>query len=370
MKKIKVLHVLMSMDIGGIENFIMNIYRSMDKKKYCFDFCLWKKGDNHYEYEIKKMGGKIHKIDFTKNVFSNIRQFRSILVKSDYDIVHIHSHFYSGFFAYAAYKENIPNVITHFHSFLDNKKNTLFRKIYVIICRHLIIKYSTKLCACSEEAAKYGFGDIKNVIIINNFIDVEKFVNVDNDIISKIKSKYVIDDNQIVIGTVGRLSIEKNQSFILKIAFELKKKNVNYKCLLIGDGPCKDELLKYVNDNELCDNVIFVGSKDNINEYLNVIDIFLFPSIYEGFGIALLEAQASSCYCISSDSVPKSTDMDLGLVDYVSLKCPEKWIDLITNYNKKKISRKLIYRRILEKGFDIKSSTAEMANIYGGGNDE
>ena len=365
MRKKRILHILMSMDIGGIENFIMNLYRSVDKDRYIFDFCLWKKGTNHYENEIVRMGGKIYKINFSKNIISNIIQFRKILKNRKYDVVHIHSHFYSGFFAYAAAKEKVPTVICHFHSFFDNKKNNFFRKIYINICRHLIKKYSNKLCACSEEAAIYGFGSTNGVNIIHNYINTNKFIHVDKNITEKIRKNNNISDDTMLLGTVGRLSPEKNQSYILEIASKLKDMKYNFKCLLVGDGPALHELKSIVDSYNLNNKIIFVGAVDNVNEYLNAMDIFLFPSLYEGFGMALLEAQASSCYCISSDTVPKSTDMGLGTVEYISLDNMDEWVNKIINYKKEKKSSDKIYECIKKNGYDTSNIVDDLKIMYG-----
>ncbi len=370
MKKIKILHVLQSMDIGGIETYIMNMYRSIDREKYSFDFMLWKEESSFYEDEIKSLGGKIYKIKFSKNPFANMANFKNLLENANYDVIHCHTLFYSGFFACASHFANVKTFITHIHSKSDNKKNNFTRKIYKIIMRRLILKYSNFLCACSPEAGKYVFGKTKKEVkIINDYIDTDKYLFVNNSKVEKIKRKYRIDQDDFVIGTVGRLSIEKNQIYIIKIVKKLmenQRTKRNIKCLFVGDGPERNKLEQEINELGIKDKFIFVGNVSDVENYLKCFDIFLFPSIYEGFGMALLEAQASGIKCIASDNVPKSTNMELGLVKYLSTKDEniDEWIESINNMKKRIISREKIKKRIVEKGFDVSNSIDIVERMY------
>ena len=187
--------------------------------------------------------------------------------------------------------------------------------------------------------------------------------------LEKIKRKYRIDQDDFVIGTVGRLSIEKNQIYIIKIVKKLmenQRTKRNIKCLFVGDGPERNKLEQEINELGIKDKFIFVGNVSDVENYLKCFDIFLFPSIYEGFGMALLEAQASGIKCIASDNVPKSTNMELGLVKYLSTKDEniDEWIESINNMKKRIISREKIKKRIVEKGFDVSNSIDIVERMY------
>ena len=364
MKK-RVLHVLQSMNIGGIETYIMNLLRNIDTNKYEFHFLLWEKSKSYYEDEIIELGGFIHKFHFSKNPIINIIRFRKFLNNHNYDIIHCHCHFYSGIFAYAA-KNKKAIFISHIHSKSDNKENNLLRKIYKSISRRLLINYSTYYCACSDEAAKYVLGNHnKDAIIMNDYINVNDFINVSEQKIAKIKKDYSISKNDFIIGNVGRLSVEKNQKFILELLKDLKDtSDRNYKCLFIGDGPEKVELQKYIIENKLENKVIFAGNVSDVWNYLKCMDIFVFPSLYEGFGMALLEAQASGIRCISSDCVPKSTDMDLNLVKYFPLYDKSKWIEELLKESNIVVDNMTIKEKIREKGFDVTNSICQIEKLY------
>ncbi len=368
MEKIKVLHIIKSMDIGGIESYIINMHRHINRDKYEFDYLMWNEDNSYYEDEIKSLGGQIFKIKFSKNPLMNIIRFYTFFKNSDYDVIHSHSLFYSGIFAYAGYMAKTKIFISHMHSKSDNRVDNVVRKTYKKLAKYLMKKYSTYCCACSYEAAIYGYDKInKKVIILNDYIDVDKYTNVFKESCDKIASEYDLYKQDIVIGNVGRLSIEKNQKFIIELVNKIvTEQSINIKCLFIGDGPEKDDLMERITSLGLNDYFSFVGSVSNVNEYLKCMDIFIFPSLYEGFGMALLEAQATGLYCLASNQVPKNTDMELGLVKYLPLNDIETWIKEITKFHKKDLPSKTIKNQICKKGFDISTSLSIMESIYKG----
>lgn len=365
-KKKKILYIVNTMNIGGIENLIMSILHNIDRKKFQIDFMLLDHNKSYYEDEIIKLNSKIYKLKFNRNIFRNLIEFIKFLKKYKFDVVHVHLHFYSAFFILGAYISGVKIKISHMHSFSDNAGNSLFRRIYRLLCRFIMRNLSDYCCACSEEAAIYGYGyNCKKNVIINNCIDVSSFTNIDIDLIKKMKEELNIT-NHLILGSVARFSEEKNQKFIIDI---LKKmiydENVkNIKCLFIGDGPLKDDIVSYATQNNVIDNCIFLGSKIDVNNYLYLFDIFLFPSLYEGFGIVLLEAQALGIFSIASTNVPRITDMDLNLVKYIDLSNINDWISIIKNYGKSSVNYENIKKQIIKKGFDISNTINMLSFLY------
>ena len=257
-QKIKILHVLKSMDIGGIETYIMNMYRHIDKEIYEFDFLLWEKHKSFYENEIKQLGGNIYKFNFSRNPISNVINFYKFLNVRNYDVVHCHTLFYSGFFAFGNYMKNKKNniFISHVHSKSDNHRKNFLRFLYKKLTRYLILKYSTFYCACSKEAAKYVFGDNIDAIILKDYINTDNYLypNVDN--VVKIKKDLKLT-NKLILGNVGRLSVEKNQIFIIELVDYLLKNKYDVKCILIGDGPEREKLERIVSEKGI--NIIFIS---------------------------------------------------------------------------------------------------------------
>lgn len=368
MKKIKVLHMVKTVNMGGIETFLVNLLKKLDQNKYQFDFLLWTDEKCYYEDEIKELGGKIYRIKITNNPIKDILTVKKFLDKHNYDVVHSHSLFYSGFFMLAAKIAKVKIRISHMHSKSDNEKNTFIRKLYKSVARFLMKNLSTSCCACSEEAAIYGFSKINNkVIIINNCINVDNFINVDTKKVDNLKKKLSVNNN-IVIGNIARLTIEKNQKYILDIVEDIvkNKKYKKIKCLFIGDGEERERLEKITKEKQLEKNIIFIGQASNVNEYLKIMDIFIFPSLYEGFGMALLEAQAAGTYSLASDTIPRNTDMGIGIVEYLSISNNniDEWSNKIINYKKQMIDNKLIKKKINEKGFDINATLEQLIKIY------
>lgn len=366
MKK-KILFVVMSIEIGGIETFLMNILKNINHEKYQIDFLLWDQKEGFYESAAKKYGANIYKIKISHSLGKDIKTIMDFFNNNKYDIVHINSHFYSACFAYAASRCKIKKIITHAHANSDNSGNGIKRRLYRFICRHMINKYSTDFCACSKEAAKYVFGkNNKKFIVINNCIDVSNYITINNETIEAIKQKYKISKNDIILGNVGHLSVEKNQEFLLKIMERLVSINPNYKLMLIGDGKLKNELLISAKTKKIEDNIIFVGNVSNVMDYLKVLNIFLFPSLYEGFGMALLESQASGIFSLASDHVPLTTNMDLGLVEYLPIgdENINIWINAIVNYKQITIKPSEIFNNIYSKGFDVSNIVEVIERIY------
>ena len=370
MKKKKILYVIYSMDMGGIETLLINIIKKIDKNKFSINFLLWKKENSYFENDIIKNSANIYKLRLGKNPIIDFFRLLKFFDSNRFDVVHVNSHFYSCIFVLTAFLKHVPIRITHFHSFSDNKKKNIIRNIYIFICRSIINIFSTHKFACSIEAARYGFGKkYKNAIIIKNSINVENYINYNINIVNSIKKDLNIGKNDLVLGTVGRQTNEKNQMYILHIVNILvnNMKIKNIKCILVGNGTNNIKLKEETKKLNLTKHIIFVGEKNNINDYLHCFDIFLFPSIYEGFGLALLEAQAAGIYSIASDSIPKITDMNLNLVKYLSLENIDLWVNEIIKYNKVEIKNDIIKRKIIENGFDISNTVNELSLIYNGG---
>lgn len=358
--KIKVLHVISNLNCGGAETMIMNIYRNIDRKKFCLEFLCINNIKGTYEKEIEKLGGIIHKANGPKD----LKKIYKIIKDGKFDVIHSHVMFYSGTIMYIAKKCKIKVRITHSHSSNDLKKTTLKRYMYMIINRFLINKYSTIKYSCGIDAGKYLYGEKSQYKILRNGIDLDKFNNISENRRMEIKKIYNINNNELVIGHVGGFRKEKNQIYFINLAKELIKQNIDFKIILVGTGKLYHEIQKKIIDEELNNHIILTGKKDNVYELMNVFDIFMMPSLYEGFPLTVVEALASNNICFLSKFIPKETEIIKSRVEFFDLKIDKtKLVKLMIKKVKTKTDLKV--KNILkEKGFSIKKMVEDISNDY------
>lgn len=373
---IRVLNVFGVMNMGGAETMTMNVYRHIDRNNIQFDFlCMSnKKGD--YEEEIKSLGGKIYKISAPSDVgyIKHIKDIINICKKyGPYQAIHIPTMFHSGIVCLAAYIAKVPIRIVHSHSASEDDKS-MKRKIYNIICRRLINFFSTEKLACGEAARDFLFGNNKrakkDVIILKNGIDIQKFSNVDIEEKLKIKEQLNVSENDFVIGHIGSFVKVKNHKFFIKLAKAMKNKNMKFKILLIGDGELKGKIEEEIKENNLEDKFILTGKRNDINMMISVMDVFVMPSLYEGFPMVLIEALASGKNCVVSDTISKEVDIDKGSIDFVNLNDDiQIWIDKIIKQAKRTVNKQSRIKILQENGFSIEDTTNILTKIYLGEED-
>ncbi|EKY29023.1 glycosyltransferase family 1 protein [Clostridium celatum] len=329
-KKEKVLHVVGGMDIGGTETMLMNLYRQIHKD-IRFDFISYYDRDGYYDKEIIELGGKIISTKSPAEIgqLKAIKNLYKIIKEGRYDIVHAHTLFNCGIAMIAAKLAGTKIRISHSHTNLD-MGNSIIKKIYFTIMRILIILFSTNYIACSNSAGEYLFG--KNIIknnkykVLPNYVDYTKFLNFNNNI--NLIKKLKLNDDDIITGHIGRFVDAKNHNFLIEVANKMINKDNRIKLILVGDGPLKEEIEKKVIKLGISDNVFFLGLRKDVDLILNSCDIFLFPSIYEGLGLVMLEAQASGLPCLVSEAIQPEADLGIGLVKQIKLDDGiDKWAD-------------------------------------------
>jgi len=364
---IRILQCGMTNNYGGVETFIMSIYKNIDRKKIQFDFLTTHDGVIAYEDEIKQMGGRIFKIEyssrenFVKHFFSLKKFFEEH--GSEFKAVHMNKCYpnYTLPLKYAK-RSGIENRIVHSHcskSMIDD--TGISKRIKSKMDKYKITKRATKLLACSDEAGKYLFEN-NDFEIIPNGIDMSLF-KFNNEIRNKLREQLKITD-KYVLGMVGRLAYPKNVMFSLKILKELCRHDKSYVLLLVGDGNERREIEDYICASSLQNNVIILGKKENVESYYQAMDLFLFPSEYEGFGISMVEAQTSGLRCIASDRVPITTKIT-EVVEYLSIdNGVEEWIRKIEEARKTKIDRLKQYEKCIKTCYNIDNSIDAIMDIY------
>ena len=356
---IRVLCVFSCLEPGGSETMCMNLYRKMDRSKIQFDFIKHTHNIGKYEKEIISLGGRIFeapRIHLT-NHYRYIRWWRNFLSEhTEYNVIHVHYFTITLAIAPIAHRYNRV-VIGHCHASLKGKgiKSALQR--FFIRIGGLNVDYAL---ACSKQAAKAMYGK-KECFIMNNAIDVNEF-QFSIDTRKKIRDEFSLHD-EIVIGHIGRFMPVKNHRFILDIFSSIKKKHNKFILMLVGDGSLKVDIENYARELGVFDDIIFTGVRSDVNELLQAMDCFIFPSLYEGLGIALIEAQASGLPCVISDRIPQEAIVTDGLVSILKLEqSPDMWANcIINNVGKHRLSR---VDEVKNHGYDIDETSKWAQSFY------
>lgn len=355
---IRVLHVVTYMGCGGLETMIMNYYRNIDRSKVQFDFLTHRYERWDYDEEIEKLGGKIYHLPrlnpfspkYLKDLDDFFREYK------EYKIVHCHQDCLSGIVLKYAKKNGVPFAIAHSHSSNQNKDLKLLVKL---IEKKTIPKYADYLFACGKEAGEWMFNTTEYTIL-NNAIDTKRYIYNEEKSL-EMKENLGIED-KFVIGHVGRFRQEKNHSFIIDIFKEVCAKEPNSTLLLVGDGPLEDEIKKKVYDSGLLGKVKFLGARDNVNDLMQSMDVFILPSLYEGIPLTMIESQASGLNCIISDKVPKECIVTENVKSISKKADSEYWANEIIKCKNK--IRKNLYNEIQDAKFDIKSNAIWLQAFY------
>ncbi|MBS4220187.1 glycosyltransferase family 1 protein [Bacillus sp. FJAT-49711] len=364
----RVLHVVSSMERGGAETLIMNIYRQIDRERIQFDFITHSEKPGDFDHEIQALGGQIYRIPSlgTTGPFRYVKALVEVMSTNNYVAVHAHTDFQSGFPALAAKLCKIKHRICHSHS--NNWLQNGFKGLLMLKLLQFLIKISaTKLCSCSEEAAQFLFGGKTQVHILKNGINIDEFLTADTKSRQQIFEELHLLPNSKIIGHIGRFSESKNHLFLIKVLKQLVKKDPRYVALLVGDGPLRESIELEVEKLGLEHHVKFLGVRSDIPALMKAFDTFLFPSKFEGFGIVLLEAQCAGTPCIAADTVPKSTDMGLGLVTYLPLGTRvDKWCQSLESSLKiDQPNQHSIFKSVSKLGFNIHDNVHDWIKLYG-----
>jgi glycosyltransferase involved in cell wall biosynthesis len=364
-QRIRILHVVGAMNRAGTETMLMNIYRNINRDKVQFDFISYSRQDAHYDEEIRSLGGRVIKLSKTQSI---LELYQAIKTYGPYHAVHSHTLFHCGIASIAALLAGVEVRISHAHTTLDNSSSVI-RKFYIKLMRFIINNFSTNLLACSKGAGSYLFGE-KSIIkkkysYFPNVVDYSEFLQIPNIEVEEFK---VIEGlgNGLTIGHIGRFMEAKNHTFLLDILKYVIKKNPTIKLLLVGDGDLREQIEEKAKQDGIYENIRFVGVKENISTMLHSMDVFVFPSLYEGLGLVLLEAQASGVPCIVSEAIQPEADLHLGLVSKLSLADgAEVWGDKIleiSNKNEKDVDK--IIEGFEQNGYSLTVGISKLISIY------
>lgn len=358
---IRVLHILQRMEAGGTQALLMNIYRKIDRTKVQFDFLVVYKEKQFYDDEIEKMGGHVYKLSFREDL--NLPKFQKELADffaqhHEYQIVHCHAYTIGYFCLKAAKKAGIPVRIAHSHSNAAVHDVKLPLKL---IMQKLFTIYSTDLFACSEEAGKFAF-KAKKFGIVQNAIDSQKFI-ADANIREEIRKALRVE-TKFVVGHVGRMQPEKNHDFLIDVFAEIKKKKQNAELILVGTGPLEEKVRSKVADKGLADCVQFLGNRKDMNRIYQAMDVFVFPSLFEGLGIVAIEAQAAGVPIVCSEGLPPETDITPIYRKLLLSDGAEKWANAALEMAQNPKAHTNMQQYVIDAGFDMDATAKYMESYY------
>ena len=356
---------------GGVSSFLYNVYTHLDRQRVQYDFLS--PNQTTYEIhrdEIERMGGRIYALGITGNILSKklklYTQLKAFLKVHPYRIVHVNSgDFYFNLFAGKAAKDaGTETVIIHSHS-VGNPQDSAMKRKSIELMKPVLERQAKVYCACSPEAAEFMFtpGTVaaKRVDIVPNGIEVGKY-GYDPQTRQALRKALGLEDS-IVLGHVGRLAYPKNQAFLIELLARFIKKRPNAALMLVGEGDHREMLQALAREKGVADRVRFIGARADVERYYQAMDVFLFPSFYEGFGMVLVEAQIAGLSCVASSCVPRSTDIT-GRVTYIDIEKEDtgKWLDALEAALER--PRQSYVDQALAAGFDIGSVADSLCEKY------
>lgn len=362
----RLLCVLSSLNAGGAETYLMKLYRTIDRSKYQMDFCINVNEKCFYEDEVIRLGGKIFRIPYKS---ASLKEFK----KGLYGVVHDNKY------------EFVLRVTSNTMGLMDLK---IAKKAGARLCsarssnssdgngikslaahmlgRALYGKYADVKIAPSDLAAKYTFGQRAyrngDVKILHNAVDLKRFY-FDKASAIDIRKEFAVEDTRI-IGHIGRFSEQKNHFFLLKVFAEIHSIDPNTVLMLVGQGELEEEIRHKAAKMGLSDHIIFTGVRPDIAGILSAMDVFVFPSLYEGMPNTVIEAQATGLPCLISDTITEEANIT-GSVKYMSLRCSEReWAETaLQMINTEREDTKKIF---IDNKYDIESAAAEFIDLVFG----
>lgn len=360
----RILQVLGRLNRGGAENMVMNLYRAVDREKIQFDFVIHT--DKHCDFtdEVLSLGGRIYSAPRynVKNHFAYKKWWNKFLSEHpEYQVIHGHMYSIASIYLKIAKKYGLMT-ISHSHS--SSAKSGIAGQVRLLTQRPLR-NIPDWLFACSGLAGEWLYGkDVakrENYILIPNAIDTAKYVY-DGNVEKEVREEFNLAE-KFVVGHVGRIFAPKNHKYLIMVFKEIKKKKNNAHLMIVGTGPMEDEVRGWVKDLGLENDVTMTGVRSDVNRIMQGFDCFVFPSLYEGLPVTVVEAQTASVQCFVSDTVTDEVCLT-ELVTMLSIeKNPQEWADIILEktdgfykYNTK--------QKIVDADYDIQSTAAWLQEFY------
>lgn len=351
------------MNVGGIETMLMELYRNIDRSKFQFDFVVHSKSENFYEKEIYLLGGKIYRVPFiSKHPIEHCFRFYKLLKEHlEYRIIHIHTT-YSIMYVDARIAKSLERIVViHSHNSGASKKRAFVHELL----KKPFSSLADYRLACSGIAAEWMYPQehLNTVVIWKNAIRLEGF-SFNEAVRKSMREKYGAENN-LIIGTVGRLSYQKNQNLLLRIFRQVANQHSNVVLWIVGDGENRSSLKQQAQDLQLADKVHFFGNQNNVADFLMAFDVFILTSKWEGLPLVAIEAQAVGVSIIVplhiDDVLLRITDNVYTVKEYDNTVL---WADIIEKVSCVSTDRYGQYEAVKQAGFDIHTQVMVATSFY------
>lgn len=360
----RILHVFGEMSLGGAETMIMNIYRSINRSKIQFDFVVHTQKKCFFDDEIERLGGKIYRVPKYRgrNHFPYKYAWRSLLkAHPEYKIIHGHVRSTASIYLKIANEFGLVT-ISHSHSTSDGSGlAAVIKKIF----QHSIKKEAEYFLGCSKTAGMWLFSE--EIVKTNKFSVLKNSIEVDKFTYDKNERNMIRDQleirNKFVVGHVGRFHQSKNHDFLIDIFKIINDEIKDSVLVLVGEGPLMEATSLKIKENKLEENVKFTGVRSDIPKLLQGMDVFIFPSIYEGLPVTLIEAQAAGLKIFASDVITDEVAITDN-INFISLeKSAKYWAGNIISKSKDYV-RQDMSEEIISAGYDIKENADWLQDFY------
>lgn len=359
---VNILYYTFTLDNGGVEKLMYEWISRISDETIHIDIVTEKIFSKEIKTRFENIGSKIFVVRYSK--FPSVKKRQEIyriITSGNYQVVHAHimATFHCDALL-AAKAAGVPVSIAHSHNIIDSAKITtkLFHKFY----RPILLSAVTDCFACSKMAGQSLFGKNHAFQLVHNGIDLQKF-HYSNNQRKIIRDELHIPEGDILVGSVGRLSSQKNYSFLLNAFSKVCKDRDNYHLVLVGDGEEKDNLENLAKSLLIEKNVIFYGTTQDVPGIMSAMDLFVLPSLFEGLVLVLVEAQAIGLPCLASSSIPNEVNIT-GTINFMDLNDGYKsWGNKIIELAEKK-SRFDNTEKIVQSGYDINTVSNELKKYY------
>lgn len=342
---------------NGVAAYIMNYFRHIDHSEIHMDFAVLRDIPSPYYEDIKKNGGKIFVMPSPKNMPAYCKKIKEIYKNGSYDIIHCNVVNSSVPYLYYAKKLGIKARILHSHA--TKSAEVKWKEIRNNLITPMALRNANVYFSCSEMAGDYLFNGspytvIKNALDLNCFkIDLNK---------REIMRRDMNLSDKFVVGTVGRLAHQKNPFFALDVFKEVLKNKSDAVYLWAGSGPLDNEAREYAEKIGISDKVLFLGSREDIVDLYQAMDVFFLPSLYEGLPVVGIEAQACGLPVVLADTITKEMKI-IDNVDYISLDAPKaQWAEALIKYND--FVRADTKQQIIDSGYEISAAARRLEKLY------
>lgn len=354
---------------GGIESFLSNVITHMNLENAAIDIVAACIEESIFTEKLRSFGIHFFELSGNRNhINKNRKLFLQLARERHYDVLHINA-FHGGSFYYLhlAKKLKIPVRIAHGHcAGLNSSKHARLKEMIHRCAKKMFARDAAELWACSQVAATFMYPKDKRYRntcrIIPNGIDIERFRFQNRQRLDMRRTMGLSD--QFIVGTVGRLCREKNHMFLLDVFSNVLKMQPNSTLLFVGEGAEYSRLIQRAKELKIEQNVVFYGATDRVEQLLWAMDVFVFPSLVEGLGLAAIEAQTAGLPILCSDVIPAEAHI-LSTMRSMSLKEPlDKWAKVVLDLQNSNKHRESCADIVRERGFDCSDIAEQIAEVY------